>query len=130
VATGSGTAAHLLASGQLVCVSSTRASKCCIAPWTIPTDFLDRFEPARFLYRSGLNSGAPFLVGALADDLAPWAPWAVRCDAQGNPATVSDTALATAALSGIKIERDERRAGEAALWSCICALELALAKAR
>jgi hypothetical protein len=130
VTTGSGTAAHILASGQLVCQSSTRASKCCIAPWQIPSDFLDRFEPARFLYRSGHNACAPFLVGALADDLAPWAPWAVRCDAHGNPATVSDTSLVVAALSGIKIERDERRAGEAALWSCICALELALAKAR
>lgn len=130
VTTGSGTAAHILATGQLVCQSSTRASKCCIAPWELPTDFLDRFEPARFLYRSGLNSGSPFLVGALADDLAPWAPWAVRCDAQGNPATVSDTSLAVAALSGIKIERDERRSDVRDLWSCICALELALAKAR
>jgi hypothetical protein len=120
VATGSGTAAHLLASGQLVCVSSTRASKCCIAPWTIPAYFLDCFEPIRFLYCSGLNSGAPFIVGALADDMAKWAPEFVRCDDVGRPVSLHEGGLAIAALSGLKIERDERRA-------CICSLEARIA---
>lgn len=113
VTTGSGTAAHILASGQIVCQSSTRASKCCIAPWCLPSYFLDCFEPIRFLYCSGLNSGAPYLVGALADDMASWAPEFVRCDDAGKPVSLHEGGLAIAALSGLKVECGERKSLEA-----------------
>jgi predicted phage tail protein len=129
LATGTGTAAQVCTGGRFVCASSARHTKCCIAPWCLPCDFLDRFEPSRYLYCSGINGGAPFLVGAIADDVASFAPEFVRFD-NGRPATIAYDSLSVAALSGIKIERDERRREDAALWSCICALELALAKAR
>lgn len=120
--TGTGTAIVADANGRFICQSSTRASKCCIAPWCLPSDFLDLFEPARYLYCSGLNSGSPYLVGALADDLAPWAPWAVRCD-HGKPATVAYESLGVAALSGLKIERDTRIKEDVYLLKHICSLE-------
>jgi len=130
LATGTGTAIVVVdAGGQFVCASSARATKCCIAPWALPCDFLDCFEPSRYLYCSGLNGGSPYLVGAIADDMAPWAPWAVRCD-HGKPATVAYESLGVAALSGLKIERDERREEDSALWKCIREMRLELDIAR